>query len=208
MKEVVAKHQLAWGFPFLSPCLSLDGEREKTGPTALLGLKTQIRHSLDPAGMPFSRCSRGQRSEVKGHGIRKTFGDRPSSKKADGEGQFLRPRLHLWTSCCVAVWSVECCLSTGSPSQRAVAEEDKGPCREKPGTEELGKSRKSQGEMRGSDRDGNGSKGGRQGEADAQPNAQIAELNVQPAYFPHQEFKAQRRSTTCPGTHRRSRSRV
>lgn len=43
-----------------------------------------------------------------------------------------------------------------------MAEEDKGPCREKPGTEELGKSRKSQGEMRGSDRDENGGGGGRE----------------------------------------------
>lgn len=63
MKKVVAKHQLAWGLPFLSPCLSLDGEREKTESTPLLGLKTQIRHSLGPAGMPFSLF---QRSEIKG----------------------------------------------------------------------------------------------------------------------------------------------
>lgn len=92
----------------MSPCLSLDGEREKT---ALLGLKTQIRHSLGPAGMPFSRCSRGQRSKIKGQGIRKTFGDRPSSKKADGEGQFLRPRLQFMDKLqcgCVEVWDAVC----------------------------------------------------------------------------------------------------
>lgn len=86
-------------------------------------------------------------------------------------------------------------MSTHSPSQRAVAEEEKGPCREKPGTEELGRSRKLQGEMRGSDRDGR--EGGRE--------RQIAELEVQPAHFPHQEFEAQRRSTPGPRTHRRSR---
>lgn len=42
--------------------------------------------------MPFSRSPRGQRSEVKGQGIRKVFGDRPPCKKADGEGQLPRGR--------------------------------------------------------------------------------------------------------------------
>lgn len=81
--------------------------------------------------------------------------------------------------------SVGCYLSTRSPSQRAVAEEDKGPCREKPGTEELGRSRKLQGEMRDSDRDVNRGRG--QGEANCRAGGPTCSLSTSGVQGPEEK---------------------
>lgn len=84
-------------------------------------------------------------------------------------------RLCLWTSCC---GEMVCCLSTHSPSldlwqetmRKREMEEKTHPPREKLQTDELGKNRKPQGDMRVSTRDWDCGGGGRSRERQMHPS--------------------------------------